>query len=147
MAAEKGWYWVAAGVLALGINGSLADRYADLTREARSEGIAIGRGLTGAAMGYLAQFQTGLERPDRSVHVTQAMVQSGQERALCVKAEVNRPQMERVRMRVEVARQQMERVRMMPGMNAAVPDFETVVVPDVQVEVPEVRVVETGDEI
>jgi len=147
MAVERGWYWVAAGVLALGINGSLADRYTDLVREARNESVAIGNQLTGAAIGYLAQFQTGLGSQDRSVRVRQAVLNSEQNRVVCVKADVSRRQMERVRARVEMARQRVEQVRMIRGMNVVVPDIETVAVPDVRVEVPEVSVAEPGDEI
>src|SRR5579862_2201205 len=104
MASEKAWYWLAAGVLALGLNGAyqdgefqwahrIADRSAVLVQQVRDEEC---RFVAMAEM-MLGHEPSGLER--------------AQDRLARVQDRFSRQQMDRMQRQMETAQFQVERAQ------------------------------------
>src|SRR5215470_14370564 len=104
MASDKAWYWLAAGVLALGINGAyqdgefqwahrIADRSAVMVQQVRNEGCR----LVAIAETLLGRDSSGVER--------------AQDQLARVQDRLSHRQMERMQRQMEMAQYQVERAQ------------------------------------
>jgi TolA-binding protein len=136
MASDKAWYWLAAGVLALGINGAyqdgefawahrIADRSTAMVQQVRNEGCR----LVAMAEMLLGRDSSGVERV--------------QDQLARVQDQVSRRQMERMQRQMEMAQYQVERAQRMVVMQQDEPCSHShrfmVQVPEVNVPAVNVR--------
>lgn len=136
MASDKAWYWLAAGVLALGINGAyqdgefqwahrIADRSAVMVQQVRNEGCR----LVAIAETFLGRDSSGFER--------------AQDQLARVQDRLSHRQMERMQRQMEMAQYQVERAQRMVVMQQDEPCSHShrfmVQVPEVNVPAVNVR--------
>lgn len=137
MASEKAWYWLAAGVLALGLNGAYQDgqfqwahRLVERSNATFERVSAQGCRLLAMAEIMLGSEPAGLDR------VHDRMVRA-QDRMVAAQDRFNQRQMERMQRQMEMAQMKMEQGQEMVSFEQDEPCSHT---PRYTVQVPEVNV-------
>jgi hypothetical protein len=97
MASDKGLYWIALGVLALGLSNSLVNQHTGCFRSLAARAAATAQSLSAKAMDCMAMADALLGRSQATVARTQAAVDRAQVRMAFVQTAVARRQADVVR--------------------------------------------------
>jgi hypothetical protein len=104
MVSEKGWYWVAVGVLALGVSNSFVNRHTDWAHGLADRSTQLVGQLSGHADRYAVMLETIFARGETGLARTQTTVARVQTRVAFVQADMVRRQADIVRLQTEKAR-------------------------------------------
>ena len=137
---DKAWYWLACGVLALGITNNLATRHVDLPSRLADRASQVADRLSG-------RFASDLERVawvlgSKSARVTdraQLAVDRSQARLDCLSAQLDRHQAEMERLQAQAGELAITR------MNVRVSDSAAIVCPRSRVERRVTKIVVSDD--
>ena len=105
MTSEKGWYWVAAGVLAIGLSNGFSSRPADWVQRAKDHALLAAQQVSIQLVSHVEQ-ATGLVCRRQSVEAPSPDVLTAQ-----IDAQLARAQAQMARERAAMARVQAEQVR------------------------------------
>jgi hypothetical protein len=101
MASDKGLYWIALGVLALGVSNSLVNQHTGCFRSLAVRAAAIAQNLSAKAIDRIAMGEAVLGRGQATVARTQTAMDRAQVRMAFVQTVVARRQAEIVRLQNE----------------------------------------------
>jgi hypothetical protein len=101
MVSEKGVYWMALGVLALGLSNSLVNQHGDCLRGFAGRAVAVAEGLSAQAMSRVEMAEMMLGKGEAGVARTQATVGQAQVRLASVQTVLARHQAEMTRVQGE----------------------------------------------
>jgi len=107
--AEKAWYWLAFGVLALGLNNAFVAGRLELPRNLADRSAEFEQQLSGHVLGYITQAQVSLAT-QRAVAVQPAVARV-QANLACAQASMARRQAQMAVRQVEMVRIQRDRIR------------------------------------
>lgn len=109
--ADKAWYWVALGVLALGLNQGFPNGRMDLPRRIADRSAALAEELSGRAIRTLALMQAATGRPGSEFETVQPALARVQANLACAQATLARKQAEMTMRKVDVVRRQRDQIR------------------------------------
>ncbi len=103
MAYEKGWYWLAAGVLALGLNGAFQDGEFQWVHAAAQRSVRAIERASEQTSRFLDVAQVMLGRTPASLERTEVALQKVQAKAACKRVEMAQREIARAQVQREIA--------------------------------------------
>lgn len=138
MASERGLYWLAVGVFALGIGNSLAKGPAEWACRLADRSVAMAEQVSARAVSYVAMAESLINRGDATYGRTEQAVLHAQIRLAHAQSQIAHHQAEMARVRAEKVR-----VLVLDRVNRRIPCPEQKIV----VEVPDPPAVSDNDTI
>jgi len=145
MATEKGMYWLAVGVLAIGLNSTLQDREAQWAHEFAARATAVAGNVMQRGLDYAIMAEAMLGRDPADSPRLQAALGRLQAKTARVQAEIARQQarQEVLQAKLDAQRMRIEfRQHPMPSVEPRVevcPERVRVQIPDVSAQIPDVQ--------
>jgi hypothetical protein len=109
MASEKGWYWLAAGVLALGLNGAYQDGQFGWAHSIADRSLEVVERASGRGMGFVTAAEVMLGRNPAAVGQMEAALGRMQGKMACKRVEMAERRIDLARMQSDLAAAQVER--------------------------------------
>lgn len=103
MASDKAWYWLAAGVLALGLNGAYQDGEFCWAHRLAERSANVVERASEAGLRYVTLAEVMLGRDAGSLERTEAALQRLQEKAACRRIEMARRRLDMAQVQRDIA--------------------------------------------
>jgi hypothetical protein len=107
MRSEKAWYWLAAGVVALGLNGAYQDGQLGWAHCLAGQATAYVQRVSERGMQYVAMAEVMVGRSPEAFDRTEAALQKGQGKAVCPRVAMAQREWAKAQARQQIAEAKM----------------------------------------